>query len=309
MLKVGVVGDSHTLPDHLQAIQQLPGLQLTGLFASPTPAVRNTCQKLNLHFFEDFSHLLAHSDVIDFVTPLPDYYPLAVKAVKKSKSLFLRQAVFSSPEEVLQLSELASEADVCVQTYYPLRFHPVYTASHRLLSHPKYMEAQYHLAFSHKGQTVSVVNDLMMPDIDMVQSLAKANIRSVHASGVAVFNGTPDLVHAHLEFDNGVAATLTASRISVKDMHIVKFYQSRLRVQSDFLKSQVKELIKPGTEKASRFPVKGKKVPESTYLLPALSDFYQAVIRHQSPSVTLDQVYQNLKTAFLINEKIKVQGY
>ncbi len=307
MNKIGIVGMDKTALHHIQCMEAA-GFVIAGIFDPLHPDTPLRCQQMNLRYFSDFDQLLQESDAIDLATPALEHYPLAVQTIKKSRHLFIESPVLSSPEEALQLIELTNEAHVIVQVNYPERYHPAYKATLSYLSGPLYIEAQRHIAFTDQNKDLPVVMDLMMHDIDIVLSIAKANIQKVHATGVRVFNGSPDIVNANLEFDNGVVANLTANRIASKNIRRVKFYQRHARIQADFLKNRVKVLRQKETAEKNPFVVEIEE-PEATSedkLTLALTDFYNNIRLQKTPAVSLEDAYQNLKAAFLINDKIEL---
>ncbi len=306
MIRIGVAGIDEISLNHLKAIHSLPGFQISGIYDSHTDNALELCEKGGLNYFEDFGELLQNSEVIDLASPHLNHFPLAINAIKKSKHLFIDRPVVSSPEEALQLINLSKEADVKVQVNYPERFNPAYTAMLPCLTRPLYIEAQRHIAFDDRRKEIPIVMDLMMHDIDVILSIVKANIRTVHATGVSVFNGSPDIVNANLEFDNGVVANLTANRIASKNIRRIKFYQHQARVQADFLKHRIKILRKQNEKIDDRFFIKNLKAPKEDKLLLALSSFYQSLVQSKKPLITLESAYQNLKAAFLIEEKVQM---
>lgn len=306
MIRIGVAGIDEISLNHLKAIQSLAGFQLSGIYDSRTENARELCERKGLNYFEDFGEFLQNLEVVDIASPDLDHFQLAVDAIKKSKHLFIDSPVVSSPDEALRLIELSNEADVKVQVNYPERFNPAYTAMLPYLTQPLYIEARRHIAFDDQRRDIPIVMDLMMHDIDIVLSIVKANIRTVHATGVSVFNGSPDIVNANLEFDNGVVANLTANRIAAKNIRRIKFYQRQARVQADFLKHRIKILRKQNQKIDNKFLIKNLKTSKEDKLLPALSSFYQLLIHNKRPVVSLDHTYQNLRVAFLIDEKIQM---
>ncbi len=306
MIKIGLVGIDETSENHLKAIRSIDGFMLSGVFDSHIKNARELCEKEGLAFFDDFGELLQNSEVIDIASPQMDHFPLASEAIKKSKHLFIDSPILSSPGEALRLIDLSKEADVIIQVNYPERFNPAYTAALPYLNNPMYIETQRHIAFSDQRQDIPVVMDLMMHDIDIVLSIVKANIRNVHATGVNVFNGSPDIVNANLEFDNGVVANLTANRIAAKNIRRIKFYQHQARVQADFLKCRIKIIEQQSKKTTNNFFIKNLKTPREDKLLLALHDFYSTLTKNLRPTVTLDSAYQNLKAAALIDEKVQM---
>ncbi len=306
MIKIGVVGIDEISLSHLKAIQSIAGFKLSGIYDSHSENARELCEKKRLKYFEDFGELLQNSDVINIASPHMNHFPLAVDAIKRSKHLFIDSSVVSSPTEALQLINLSREADVRVQVNYPERFNPAYTATLPYLTRPLYIEAQRHTAFDNRRKGIPIVMDLMMHDIDIILSIVKANIRTVHATGVSVFNGSPDIINANLEFDNGVVANLTANRIASKNIRRIRFYQYQSRLQTDFLKYQIKILRKQNEKIDDQFLIRNLKAPKEDKLLLALGEFYQVLTQNKKPFVTLESAYQNLKAAFLIDEKVQL---
>jgi len=306
MIKIGVAGIDEISLSHLKAIQSIAGFKLSGIYDSHTENARELCERKGLNYFEDFGELIQNSDVINIASPHMNHFPLAVDAIKRSKHLFIDSSVVSSPTEALQLINLSREADVRVQVNYPERFNPAYTATLPYLTRPLYIEAQRHTTFDNRRKEIPIVMDLMMHDIDIILSIVKANIRTVHATGVSVFNGSPDIVNANLEFDNGVVANLTANRIASKNIRRIKFYQYQTRLQTDLLKRQIKILRKKNEKIDDQFLIRNLKVPKEDKLLLALGEFYQVLTQNKKPFVTLESAYQNLKAAFLIDEKVQL---
>ena len=79
------------------------------------------------------------------------------------------------------------------------------------------MECQRLAPYKERGTDVNVVLDLMIHDIDLVQSLAGSEIVSIDAIGTPVFSGEIDIANARIRFANGCVANTTASRVSHED--------------------------------------------------------------------------------------------
>jgi len=75
----------------------------------------------------------------------------------------------------------------------------------------------------------------MIHDIDLILSMVKANVKQVHANGVAIISKTADIANARIEFENGCVANLTASRISLKKMRKMRVFQRDAYISLDFL--------------------------------------------------------------------------
>ena len=67
----------------------------------------------------------------------------------------------------------------------------------------------------------------MIHDIDIILSLISSEVKNISSSGVSVISNSPDIANARIEFHNGAVANLTASRISLKNMRKLRFFQRK----------------------------------------------------------------------------------
>jgi len=68
--------------------------------------------------------------------------------------------------------------------------------------------------FDRRVGDASVVEDLMIHDIDVLNSLATSPIKKLCAQGAVVFSDKLDFAQALISFENGSCASLTASRVT-----------------------------------------------------------------------------------------------
>ena len=80
-----------------------------------------------------------------------------------------------------------------------------------------FIESNRMSLYKKRGTDVSVVLDLMIHDIDIILNFVNSGIRYSHAMGASVVSDSVDIAHAHIEFENGAVANVTASRISKQE--------------------------------------------------------------------------------------------
>ena len=169
--------------------------------------------------------------------------------------------------------------------------------------------------FNPRGTDVHVVLDLMIHDIDIILSVVKSPVLSVHASGVSVISETPDIANARIEFENGCVANLTASRISLKNMRKSRFFQKDAYISVDFLDKKV-EVVKmkdapehPGDfdmvlqnaeGKSKQIYFKNTEITPNNAILDELETFADAIEGNTKPIVTLRDGTDALKLAHRI---------
>lgn len=319
-MKIGVLGAGHLGKFHLQQIKEIEGWELIGFYDPNQENAAKIQEEFGVPSFNDISKLIDACDALDIVTPTLSHFDCAIKALKKSKHVFIEKPVTNTVEEAKILMEVAREANVKVQVGHIERFNPAFVAAKNELSDPRFIETHRLAQFNPRGTDVSVVLDLMIHDIDIVLSLANSDIRRVSASGVAVISDTPDIANARIEFDNGCVANLTASRISLKNMRKSRFFQKDAYISVDFLekKSEIVKM-KNADENTSPFSItidtnSGTKeimldtpdIEETNAIKEELTAFLEAIQNNSTPIVTLEDGYTALKVAHEVLDKMQM---
>lgn len=130
---------------------------------------------------------------------------------------------------------LAQKANVKAMVGHVERFNPAFLAIQHMDLHPLFIETHRLAQFNPRGTDVSVVLDLMIHDLDIILSVVQSGIKHISASGVAVISKTPDIANARIEFENGCVANITCSRISMKQMRKIRFFQKDAYISMDLL--------------------------------------------------------------------------
>ncbi|MEL7247959.1 MAG: Gfo/Idh/MocA family oxidoreductase [Bacteroidota bacterium] len=322
MLKIGVLGTGHLGKIHLKCIGLAnESYELVGFF-DPNPEVAQTvAEAYNTTAFPSAEALIEAVDVVDIVTPTTTHFVLAKQVIEAGKHLFIEKPITHTLEEAKELVDLAKEKGVKVQVGHVERFNPALLALGNTPVNPMFIEAHRLAVFNPRGTDVSVVLDLMIHDLDIILSLVQSEVKEVHASGVAVVSDTVDIANARIAFTNGCIANLTASRISLKQMRKVRFFQPDAYISLDFLDKQA-QLIRlydqneTPPENGQQFELetnKGKKtihmdMPEIepvNAIKMELETFAQSIEQDLRPKVNAEDGYRALALAYQITAAIE----
>jgi len=305
MLKVGVIGAGYLGETHIKLLKGISDFELVGFYDSDKTYKDSVATALNVKSFNHVDELIGLVDVVDIVKPSISHFDYAVNAIKQSKHVFIEKPVTNTVDEAKQLLELAEEANVKVQVGHVERFNPAFKAALPYISNPMFIETHRMIEFDPKTANIPVVMDLMSHDLDIILSVVKSNIKKISAKGVQVIGNTPDIVNAIIEFDNGCLANLTASRISLKNERISKFYQRDAHIKIDYLAQETSlfELKKNGkTEICSRQLIIKKENP----IKKELEEFANAIINNTTPEVGIHDGSVMLDAAYRVAEKMKI---
>ncbi len=130
--------------------------------------------------------------------------------------VLVEKPITETPEQARELIELAKAKRCVLQVGHLERFNPAILAAEPHLTRPNFIECHRLAPFKERGTDVNVVLDLMIHDIDIVQTIVGAPIASIDAIGTKVFSDEIDIANARIRFENGCVANATASRVSFK---------------------------------------------------------------------------------------------
>ena len=243
MIKIGVFGAGHLGKIHLKVAEASNILDLVGFYDPDPEVVKKIISEKKYVAYRNPEKLIADVDIVDIVTPTVSHFHIAKKAINANKNIFVEKPLANSIKEANSLVDMAKKQDVLGQVGHVERFNPAFQAVLTSINNPMFIETHRLAEFNPRGTDVSVILDLMIHDIDIVLSIVKSSIKSIHASGVAVISETPDISNARIEFENGCVANFTASRISLKKMRKSRFFQKNAYISLDYLTKQV-EVVK-----------------------------------------------------------------
>ena len=321
MIRIGLVGVGHLGKIHLKLLQESDTFELAGIYDADA-SVRERLREAGTPVFDSYSELIVEVEAVDIVTPTIHHFECAKAAISAGKHVFIEKPITRTLEEAEELlAMLAERPQIKAQVGHVERFNPGFLAVAGHEINPMFIEGHRLAIYNPRGTDVSVVFDLMIHDLDIVLSVVDSPIKQVQASGVGVISSSTDIANARIEFENGAVANLTASRISVKNMRRLRFFQRNTYLAVDFLKksAEVFRLTEDETEAASSslsFPMDNGdekrflvfEQPESppvNSILLELEEFASAIDSDTPIKVGIHAGYNALKAAHQIAKKIE----
>lgn len=316
MIKVGVLGAGHLGKIHIKLLLELSSqFEVIGFYDPDQQQAETVSQKFNIKAFNSVKELLEEVDAIDIVTPTLNHYDCMLQAIKQDKHIFVEKPITNTIEEAEFLESILPE-NLKVQVGHVERFNGAFLAAKDKINNPMFIEGHRLAPFNQRGTDVSVVLDLMIHDLDIILSRIKSPVKDVRASGVAVISNSPDIANARIEFLNGCVANLTASRISLKTMRKIRFFQDNGYISVDFgnSESEAFELTEEPSEQSLQIQL-GEQTRNFQYSQPEtrpvnaikeeLSSFGSSIENDLSTVVSFDDGKRALILAHQILEKIQ----
>lgn len=172
-------------------------------------------------------------------TPTSTHFELAQQLLSAGLDLLVEKPIATSVPEASTLVELATVPNKILQTGHLERFNPAVTATEPLINHPMFFEAHRLSVFTPRSLDVDVVLDLMIHDLDIVLSLVRSPVRSLHAVGLPILSRKVDIANVRIEFESGCVANFTASRVSTERVRKLRFFQPHQYVSIDYARQDL----------------------------------------------------------------------
>ncbi len=314
-LRAGIFGLGHLGKIHLKVLKEICNerndIEIAGIFDSNNESNASISEENKFSVNNSADELIGKIDIAIIVTPTSSHYELASKTISAGINTFIEKPVTDTTEEANKLLKLAEGKDVKIQIGHIERFNPAILALDNYKLSPMFIETHRLSQFNPRGTDVSVIQDLMIHDIDIILNLVKSKVKKIDANGVAIITDKIDIANARIQFENGCVANITASRISMNKMRKMRLFQKSAYISIDFLQNS-SEVFKIGdgtgensialTEfeqgnKNIKIFYERPPVKEVNSMKYEVNKFIDAIINNEEPIVTLEDGLQALEVA------------
>ena len=307
-LRVAVVGVGYLGRFHAQKYAALAECELVAL-ADPNSAAAGTlARELGTRAVDDYRELLGKVDAVSVATPTALHFEVTRAFLESGAHVLVEKPIAETVEQAQQLIAAAHRAGRVLQVGHLERFNPAILAAEPHLRSPRFIECHRLAPFRERGTDVNVVLDLMIHDLDLVQSIVGSPIASIDAVGTPVFSAEIDIANARIRFANGCVANATASRVSLKTERKLRLFQDDAYLSID-LQQKILTIIRKqavGPDEA-RLPV---SIDEQSFepgdALRSEIEAFLASCRGERPVVvTGDDGMRALQTAMTITAAVQ----
>ena len=252
-IKAGVIGVGHLGQHHAKHYHLRNDVTLAGIYDTDPNRAKEIARQYNTKFFDTPQDLMEICDGISIVTPTESHYSIAMMAIEDFNChVFIEKPITETTVQADDLIKSAKAKNKLIQVGHIERLNPALTILEQYNLNPKFIEVQRLAPYTVRGTDVPVVLDLMIHDIDILLSLVKSDVKSIHASGVSIITNSVDIANARIRFNNGTVASITSSRVAKDKVRKIKLFQENLYSTIDLLLEQTE--IYTITEKPNLIP-------------------------------------------------------
>ena len=306
-IRTAVIGVGYLGRFHAQKYAQAPGCELVAVVDTRAEARGQVAAELQVRALEDYRALLGAVDAVSVVTPTPEHFPLARDFLAAGAHVLVEKPITETPEEARELIALAARQQRVLQVGHLERFNAAILAAEPYLNAPRFVECHRLAPYRERGTDVNVVLDLMIHDIDIVQTIVGAPIVSIDAVGTPVFSEEIDIANARIRFANGCVANATASRVSMKTERKLRIFEDDAYLSLD-LQQKILTLIRkrpPGESGPLPVSIEEQSLEPGDALKAEIESFLDCIRSGRPPVVTGAAGLMALETAMRITEQVE----
>ena len=236
-VKVGVIGIGNMGWHHARVLSLLKDADLVGVADPDGDRGALAVEQFGCLWFADYRTMLSEVEAVCIAVPTLLHHPVGLACLEAGLHVLIEKPIAASQDEATALISAANDAGRLLQVGHIERFNPAFRELTKVVANEEVvvLEGRRHSPHADRANDVSVVLDLMIHDIDLMLELAQAPVVRLAAAGGRSADGPIDYVNATLGFENGVVASLTASKMSHRKIRSLSAHCRSSLVETDFL--------------------------------------------------------------------------
>jgi predicted dehydrogenase len=294
-ITAGVIGTGRLGREHARVYASLDEVDRVLVYDRDAERAEAVAREHGVLRCPSIEALVSECGAVSVCTPATNHHEAAAAAFERGAHVLVEKPIAADTASARDMIARASARGCVLQVGHIERFNGAFEAARSLIRRPRFIEAHRLGVFSPRGIDVSVVQDLMIHDIDLILAvLAGDPIAELRVSGASVLTEAPDIVNARIEFAGGCVANITASRISREPLRKIRFFEENRYVSADLREKSVEAFEKRGDpdpaasgfDPASIIRAVPVEVDRSEPLRKEIVSFLAAVRGEGEPAVT-----------------------
>ncbi len=308
LIRCAVIGVGYLGRFHAQKIQSLEHAVLVAVCDVDSTVCEAATQEFNVPAYSDYHKIFGHVDAVCIAATTSAHYAIAKDCLEQGIHVLIEKPITETVEEAEALIKLAKKHQAKLQVGHLERFNSARLALDEHLEKPLFIESNRLAPFNPRGTDVNVVLDLMIHDIDIIQTIVHSSIKSIDAQGAPVLSPSVDIANARITFENGCIANVTASRISFKTELKTRIFQKNSYISIDYHEKKLAVFTKGDGEMFPGIPNVARHqsvFAKGDALLEEINAFITCIINDTPPLVTGEEGLLALSTAAKISALIQ----
>jgi predicted dehydrogenase len=302
-MDIGVIGIGAMGRNHVRVYSELKSAGSVHIYDVNRSVAEEIGSRFGAVIHDSVKSLLNHTDAVSICVPTRYHAGIARSAFKAGCATLIEKPICATSLEAKKLMNTAP-AGLTIGIGHIERFNPIVGEIKRIISSPLYVEMKRHNPASARLKGSSVIEDLMIHDIDILQNVLFGGKMDTCSS-----IGNPDICSVHLQCGM-VPVVLSASRKSSKKIRLIYIEEEEFTVEGDFMTQEVTIYRKPGQYRIEDERYVQENIIEKVMvnklepLRLELLTFIDCVRQNRPFPVTPDQAIRNLAVCEQIKNRL-----
>lgn len=258
-VKTAVIGVGYLGRFHAQKLKQISGSNLVGVFDVQKEQCAKVAAELAVKAFQTIDECLSECEAVVVATSTPYHFEVVKQALKQGKHVLVEKPITEWAKQGEELVQLAEKQKIVLVVGQIERFNPCFqwlnenvflkrrsSDSEKVLSMELFRLAPFRL----RGSDVSVVQDLLIHDVDLVSWLIDHKpLQVMGLSGQRLMSEKLDYVQAHLKSEN-TSFYIHVNRTAPQISRFARVVTSRrvIEINSQTMEVQISTFARPQDE-------------------------------------------------------------
>jgi len=236
-MDVGVIGTGIMGKNHARIYSELKNVNVLSVYDIDTESAQKVADQYDAEVYTSLKDLLEHSDAVNVCVPTQYHSKVVNQVFEMKKSVLIEKPICNTTVEARELMRNAPHG-VLIGVGHIERFNPIITEIKKIMRKPLYIEMKRHNPASSRVTGSTVVEDLMIHDIDIMIHAFFLPPTEIHSTG-------NDDVRNVIMRCGSVPVSLSASRKSSKKIRTVYIEEEDFTIEGDFMSQEITIYSKP----------------------------------------------------------------
>jgi predicted dehydrogenase len=236
-MDVGIIGVGTMGKNHVRVYSELKSVDAVGVYDLNARAAGEIGRQHGAEVYSSIDELLAHADAVSVCVPTPFHAGVVRQVFAAKKSILIEKPLCPTAREAQELMQSAPPG-ITIGVGHIERFNPIVAEIKKISGAPVYIEMKRHNPASARVTGSTVVEDLMIHDIDILINLFGMP-SDIHSAG------SQDVCSVLMKCGK-IPVSLSASRKSSKKIRMIYIEEEEFTIEGDFMTQEVTIYRKPG---------------------------------------------------------------
>jgi predicted dehydrogenase len=214
-IPVGIVGAGNMGSNHVRVYDELPEANLVEVVEPDPDRAANIREEYDVQILEHPDEL-ERAEAVTIAVPNNFHRETAETCLRSGLDILVEKPLAMTVEDAQAIVDIANEEDAVLQVGHIERFNPAVQTLRELLDNQEVISFEAHRLgpFNDHLSEESVILDLMIHDLDVINSLVDSSIDRLNALGSTPRSSKIDYAVTQFKFENGVIGATTASHVT-----------------------------------------------------------------------------------------------